>query len=240
MQLDSFVQADANGQFSFTRDQASRFAKQVADDFNPIHDIDAKRFCVPGDLLFAVALQRLGLSQRMHIRFADMVTEGVELQLQTRTDAQPGSTETDVVDANGKVYLSVSASGDHCDDSARIGALTRQYVGFSGTTFPHVLVPLWRQQQVMVNPARPLVIYESMSIELTDFNFDAPQLQLTSPALEVNGKRGNVRLPFVFKDGQREFGVGEKRMVISGLKPYDEQAITDLVAFYDQRKQKLG
>ena len=29
---------------TFTRQQASDFAKQIADDFNPLHDTDAKRF----------------------------------------------------------------------------------------------------------------------------------------------------------------------------------------------------
>jgi hypothetical protein len=29
--------------------QASDFAKKIAGDFNPIHDVGAKRFCVPGD-----------------------------------------------------------------------------------------------------------------------------------------------------------------------------------------------
>ena len=43
----------ANNKVSFTRQQASDFAKKVGDDFNPIHDVTAKRFCVPGDLLFA-------------------------------------------------------------------------------------------------------------------------------------------------------------------------------------------
>ena len=42
---------------SFTRQQASDFAKQIADDFNPLHDIQAKRFCVPGDLLFSLILE---------------------------------------------------------------------------------------------------------------------------------------------------------------------------------------
>ncbi len=39
-------------------EQASQFAKGVADDFNPIHDPDSRRFCVPGDLLFALVLSR--------------------------------------------------------------------------------------------------------------------------------------------------------------------------------------
>jgi len=46
----------------FSRQQASRFAKEVAGDFNPIHDQEAKRFCVPGDLLFALVLSKYGLS----------------------------------------------------------------------------------------------------------------------------------------------------------------------------------
>ena len=36
--------------------QASTFAKEIAHDFNPLHDADAKRFCVPGDLLFSLVL----------------------------------------------------------------------------------------------------------------------------------------------------------------------------------------
>lgn len=51
-------------QFQFTRQQASHFAKLVAGDFNPIHDEDSKRFCVPGDLLFAVLLQKKALAKR--------------------------------------------------------------------------------------------------------------------------------------------------------------------------------
>lgn len=44
-----------DNQFQFTREQASHFAKKVAADFNPIHDEDNKRFCVPGDLLLLKA-----------------------------------------------------------------------------------------------------------------------------------------------------------------------------------------
>lgn len=49
--------------------QASMFAKEVAHDFNPLHDEDAKRFCVPGDLLFSLVLEKYGLSRNMHSRF---------------------------------------------------------------------------------------------------------------------------------------------------------------------------
>ena len=42
-------------------EQASRFAKGVAGDYNPIHNPDARRFCVPGDLLFTLVLVKFGL-----------------------------------------------------------------------------------------------------------------------------------------------------------------------------------
>ena len=69
----------SNGKVSFTRHQASSFAKQIANDFNPLHDEDAKRFCVPGDLLFSLALAKSGLSQQMTFTFSGMVSDGIEL-----------------------------------------------------------------------------------------------------------------------------------------------------------------
>ena len=65
------------GSISIIAEQASMFAKEVAHDFNPLHDVDAKRFCVPGDLLFSMALEKYGLSQNMHFVFAGMVGHDV-------------------------------------------------------------------------------------------------------------------------------------------------------------------
>ncbi|MGL6055276.1 MAG: DUF3581 family protein, partial [Vibrio metschnikovii] len=71
--------SSAEHQFQFTRQQASHFAKKVAGDFNPIHDEDSKRFCVPGDLLFAVLLKKNGISQKMRFTFSGMVSDGIAL-----------------------------------------------------------------------------------------------------------------------------------------------------------------
>ena len=48
--------SEPNGRICFTREQGSNFAKQMANDFNPLHDADGTRFCIPGDLLFAIIL----------------------------------------------------------------------------------------------------------------------------------------------------------------------------------------
>ena len=53
-------------------EQASRFAKGVAGDYNPIHNPGARRFCVPGDLLFTLVLTKVrfvatnGISLHQH------------------------------------------------------------------------------------------------------------------------------------------------------------------------------
>lgn len=234
MQLEQYF-TPSQDEFSFSRSQACRFAKQIADDFNPIHDEDAKRFCVPGDLLFAVGLHQLGLSQKMHITFSDMVSDGVKLHYSDNPDGH-----IDIRDANDKTYLSIWSEGDKCLDKTVISRLTEEYVAFSGKTFPHVLVPMWEKEGVMVNPARPLVIYQSMSLELETLDFQSPTLELTHSELEVSGKRGNGCLKFDFKEGDTIIGHGEKRMVLSGLKPYDQAAVDDLIAFYNQRKVELG
>ncbi|MEO1880948.1 MAG: DUF3581 family protein, partial [Methylococcales bacterium] len=58
---------------AITAEQGSLFAKEVAGDFNPIHDVDSKRFCVPGDLLFAIVLEKYGLSKTMNFTFTGML-----------------------------------------------------------------------------------------------------------------------------------------------------------------------
>lgn len=234
MQIDNFY-SEKDDKISFTRQQASDFAKQVADDFNPLHDTDAKRFCVPGDLLFAVALSKIGLSQKMHVAFADMVTDGIDLNFPTDNSA-----EFNIADDNGKTYLKIQRDGDLTTKAQLIEDLTRSYVEFSGKTFPHILVPLWQQHNVMINPARPLVIYESMAIDLDSLDIQNPKLEISDTSLEVRGKRGNVTLAFCLKSGEEIVGRGEKKMVLSGLREFDQQAVDGVVDFYNQRKKDFS
>ena len=80
MNLEKYYTLDGS-RLSFTRQQASDFAKSVAGDFNPIHDIDSKRFCVPGDLLFSIIVHHYGLRQIMGISFSGMVGDDTTLIL---------------------------------------------------------------------------------------------------------------------------------------------------------------
>ena len=227
MFLDEF-HSPAGERVCISAEQASRFAKGVAGDYNPIHNPDARRFCVPGDLLFALVLARFGLSQRMDFRFLNMVGDGTPLCFQEREDGL-----IRVCDENGKCYLEVTRSGETTRDEAVVEAFTRCYVAFSGKNFPHYLKPLMEAQGVMFNPRRPLVIYDSMSFSLERLEDLTPALELSNSSLEVNGKRGDCLLEFRILSGGEPIGIGSKKLVVSGLCDYDPAAMDEIVAeFY--------
>ncbi|BDU37663.1 conserved hypothetical protein [Vibrio nigripulchritudo SOn1] len=220
-----------DNQFQFTRQQASHFAKKVAGDYNPIHDEDNKRFCVPGDLLFAVLLNQEGVSQKMRFDFSGMVSEGIALSV-----AEKGETESALVDANGKEYLHMHHEGEVSKDAKFIEHLTKSYVQFSGMNFPHIMVPLMEDKQMMINCQRPLVMYESMEVEFDRLDLSEPSVEFAGATFEIEGKRGQVTLNFSFTDNGEVVGKGVKRMVASGLRPYEKEAVDDLVERFNARK----
>ncbi len=219
----------------FSREQASNFAKKIAGDFNPLHDTDSKRFCVPGDLLFACCLCKHGLSKKMHFRFSGMIGSGVEL------DFNPSDhSEIPVVNNDGKEFLRLTRSTDITRDEQLINSLIRQYVAFSGFSFPDLLVPLMAKHNVMINPQRPLVIYESMQIDLSSLDFKNVTLQQSGAKLKIKEKRGDALLEFRLIADDRIVGNGFKTMVLSGLRPYNEEAMTALVENYLTLKSGLN
>lgn len=234
MQLAEFYSINDSG-LSITAEQASNFAKSIANDFNPLHDPDHRRFCVPGDLLFTALLQHYGISQQMRFRFSGMVGKGVTLRLED----DPGAAN-ELKDAQGKSYLHLDRDGDVTHNSALIDRLARRYVAFSGQNFPHILVPLFEENDVMVNIERPMVIYESMAFKLDRLDIPNIDLRLANSTLESNGKRGDVQLTFEFLCGDTVVGTGCKRLLLSSLRPYDKTAMEQLVATHVSRRDRYA
>ena len=93
------------------------------------------------------------------------------------------------------------------------------------------------EQQMMINCQRPLVIYESMEVEFSRLDLTHPEVEFSGATFDVDGKRGVVTLNFTFKEDGEVVGKGLKRMVASGLKPYDQEAVDDLVERFHARKE---
>ncbi|WP_076417132.1 DUF3581 family protein [Colwellia sp. UCD-KL20] len=230
MFLDDFYNT-SNNKINFTRIQASNFAKKIADDFNPLHDIDAKRFCVPGDLLFSIVLAKSGLFQQMDFTFSGMVSDGIELNFPNDIKG-----EASITDDNNKEYMHVKTSGNSTKNEKTIEALIRAYVEFSGHTFPHILVKLMAENKVMINPARPMVMYESMSIELENVDFTSVKLIESTSKLTIEGKRGNACLAFDLISDGITVGHGKKHMLLSGLREYCQETIDVIVNDFNNTK----
>ncbi|MDE0841952.1 MAG: DUF3581 family protein [Porticoccaceae bacterium] len=211
--------------------QGSRFAKLVCNDFNPLHDTQHKRFCVPGDLLFALALDRYGISEEMSFTFSEMLSAGTGIIYPATT-----SGHLKVADIRGRCYLEVDQSGRNSQCGVGIESLIRSYVRFSGQNFPHILMPLMKQHRVMINPQRPLVIYASMSLHLDNLNFDQIDTQLVDTDIEIDGRRGTVSLFFEFISANRRIGSGSKILILSGLREYQQAAVDEMIERYNTQK----
>jgi len=216
---------------NITAEQGSLFAKEIARDFNPLHDVDSKRFCVPGDLLFAMILEKYGLNKKINFTFTGMLGHGVTLDF-PETEAE----QFEINSSNDKTIVKVDRSGDSSKNEAMIDALIRDYVAFSGHNFPYVLVPLMKKQNVMINLTRPLVIYDSMSLEFKHLNFNNPKVEMLEPELSVDGKRGEAHFNFQIKSGEEVVGAGFKKILISGMREYDEGPMQAFVDNYLARK----
>ena len=238
--LDPYLNRDTNNQIIISANQGCSFAKRVAGDFNPIHDTDSKRFCVPGDLLFAIALNQYGLHSSMTFSFLEMLSADIPIiySNNTQIDNDSKQTQQHVSTESGKTLLTINTSGDSNNNADTIAKLAQSYVQFSGQNFPHILVPLMQEQGVMINPARPLIIYKSMSFELDDVQAENISLRLDNSTLDVQGKRGTTVVSFSLISNGKVVGKGQKNLILSGLREYDQSAITELSDNYLINREK--
>ena len=212
---------------SFSRDQASLFAKTVAGDYNPIHNVDSRLFCVPGDLLFSLVVSRYGLAANTSVSFDGIVNDKSRIHLPDSVDRTLA-----LIDQADKQCLNVTYSERPVVREPFVSSLIAQYVTFSGKTFPDILVELMKQHQVMINPARPLVMYRSMSVELQPNEATAPQLRPLDSTMQIQGKKGEAVLRFEIYDGDTKIGTGRKTMLLGGLRAYEEEVVAAIVANY--------
>jgi len=212
--------------------QASRFAKTQCHDFNPIHDPENKRFCVPGDLLFSIALNEYGISESMSFTFTNMVGDNVGVNF-----PEDDGENIIITNENGRSVLEISRKGKSSRDPELIESLIKNYVVFSGQNFPTLLMPLMKKHNVMFNPARPLVMYNSMSFEFNTLSLANPlEVKLAKSVFDVKPKRADNFLHFDIADGEKTIGRGIKKLVVAGLKPYDHESITAFSDAYEARR----
>lgn len=216
-------------------EQASRFAKNVAGDFNPIHDADDRRFCVPGDLLFAVILENVGLYQQMSFTFdARMTAETVGV---LNSDGEQSGA---IIDRRSeKPLVNFNYASKKIESKPLVHRFIKNYVAFSGQNFPYLLDPVLKSNDAMFNPKSPLVMYQSMDFTLNPKDESEIEVDYTHADFEAQGKRGYVTLNFDFMQKNSNIGQGKKQLLISGLRPYDEAAMQAIIESFLERKKQF-
>jgi len=163
----------------------------------------------------------------MSFQFEGLVKGGTIL------DFPHDASQLKIINDRSKSVLSISKTGKKASNEQQLEMLVKKYVSFSGHNFPHILVPLMREHQVMINPKRPLVIYESMSLDFVSLDFIDPTIELEQTSLVVNGKRGDAKLTFTIRDeGGQTIGSGIKNLVMSGLRDYEQAAVDEMCQQY--------
>jgi len=228
--LDDFHNGDGNQRW-VTADQGSRFAKEIAGDHNPLHDPDSPRFCVPGDLLFALIVRRYGLARHFALTFRGMLRADTRLTF----PSQPAPAFI-IADENGRDTVAVNHDQPVPSDPAAQLALIEAYVACSGETFPDRLGPLLAEAGVMFNPQRPFLVYDSMALEIERAPGTDVQVTPLDASLTVNGKRAAVQFDYRISDADGALGEASKRMVVSGLRAYDADAMAAVIAAYQARR----
>lgn len=231
--LEPFITRIDRNSVRISAKQASDFAKGIAGDFNPIHDHDSKRFCVPGDLLFTESIRRLGLYETMHFEFIDMLAADVDVQYPPK--AEEG--KLFITSSTGKNLVGINITGKPLTNTSMAAQFALDYVQFSARSFPDILVPLMKQHGKMINPSRPLVIYQSMSFQFKETATTQIDVTLDKSQLDIEGKRGRALFTFTLCSAGQTIGHGEKKLILSGLRDYQDDAMEQLTNDYLDKKK---
>jgi len=221
---------------SISARQGCTFAKKIAGDFNPIHDENSKRFCVPGDLVFSEAIRRYGLYQNMKFNFLEMLSADTPICFSNNSlgNYQFATNKLE------KKIIDVEINGLRIKDDILIEEFTQAYVRFSALSFPSILVPLMKKNNVMINVERPLIIYKSMSFNINETDIEQINIELIDSSLEVNGKRGNACFTFSLSNDGKIIGKGKKNLILSGLREFNEEKINNLTKAYLEKKKNFN
>jgi hypothetical protein len=93
------------------------------------------------------------------------------------------------------------------------------------------------EKNVMINPARPMVMYQCMEINLQRLDIESVTLKLAETSLSIEGKRGDAWLNFDLISNNEIVGQGRKHMLLSGLRPLCSDSVNAMVEQYKETKQ---
>ena len=76
-----------------------------------------------------------------------------------------------------------------------------------------------------------------MTLQLSNLDFSHPSLSLSNSELDISEKRGNAYLYFDVFDGTKLIGEGIKHLILSGLTPFDQNKVDQMIHKYNDNQK---
>ena len=92
------------------------------------------------------------------------------------------------------------------------------------------------ENSIMINPQRPRVVYDSMSLQFDTLDLVEPSVELAGTSFKAEGKRGDVQFELRLMDQGKQVGSGVKTLILSGLREYQQEAVDGMITGYQASK----
>lgn len=218
-----------NDVFRFIPTACSAYARNVAKDFNPIHSHLAKKYCVPGDLIFALITEMHGAHNYMRVDFLNRVGAECKLFFDTKRIALA------LLDVDKKLYAELATAGDKSVCPKRLKTVSNVVVSCTSGYFPYKLIDNLREENVMLSIRRSMVMLKSIEVELRNIHSASSLVaKYQSSGLELSGKRGEVKVYFqLFDDDGISVGFVTKTVLIIGIEKFNDKASKQYLDDYE-------
>lgn len=204
-----------DGEIHFNDLKASQFAKNVSNDQNPIHDHDNKNYCIPGDLIFSMCADVLGLGSETDLYLHHPIGKNSSILIKEAKDGfYLGRDQSGI-----KIftYRKNGETTDICDTGNFLNCFAR----VTETLFEDAIHPQLKQKGLMINPSSPSVVLTSISIRKSENSKPVHKIKPDESVATGNVKRAKVTAKYTMNDlYDNSIGEARKTLFISGLREY--------------------
>lgn len=215
--------------FKFNAVACDAYARNVVKDFNPIHNHLAKNYCVPGDLIFALMVERGGVHGSMRMDFLNRVGKDSEYIFVS------GKAGMALLDRGNKVQAQLIGSGDASVCVKCISAVSDAVLSCTSSYFPYKMMRSLRAENLMLSGCRSLVILKSIEVNVSDLHFASDLTAVfCSSSLRHSGRRGTIDAHFQLVGGNGQvLGQVIKTALIIGIERFNGKRSAQYLENYE-------
>ena len=211
-----------------SNNNVSKFAKEICNDFNPIHSNKKSKPIVPGDLFVVLFLLSNGLYKRTIIEFKK-ISYPIQKFIITKSS---------ILNSKNESVVNFTLKDDIVADSNSIflSGFLREFCKISGTIFAQELEPIFIKYRKMPNPQKPRMLYESTQInldkEIINLKVDFVQIKFLEPNVIILENQATVNFQILVLQSGRTIGLITKTLFCTNLEEYTQEKYEELKKYW--------